>query len=350
MKEADCMAPAILESDCVRKSKKVIESSSTSLKRDLQREDDGAVQFLENQESSSNQFMKLGTLVGRSCENYAWQQYGGPKSTVLQGISGTYWDRPSIFNCTCGHFLRNGTEENKKFVQYTMDLFSIPNYYIKKGRPHGHRYGKKPFFQHIYHIGDHEYYFLRIHPRDRRAFKILQSSDFNEPRPVHPILAQCLEETCLTSVFWVEQICLAIQKGLTDSIRLDRMHHHHSRGILPAVCIPTSWWDWRLEKFYSWEIRYDVSPAIHLTSSKHCQPYDTIKGRPRGWKLISKDGRKAIPTVLMEQPRILVAVVLMSSQRRRSSTRNWLIPGKPLIRGMTLKTNVLQCRAKFGNS
>ena len=31
-----------------------------------------------------------------------------------------------------------------KFVQYTMDLLSIPNYYIKKGRPHGHRYGKKP--------------------------------------------------------------------------------------------------------------------------------------------------------------------------------------------------------------
>ena len=31
-----------------------------------------------------------------------------------------------------------------------MVLLSIPNYYIKKGRPHGHRYGKKP--------GDHEYY------------------------------------------------------------------------------------------------------------------------------------------------------------------------------------------------
>ena len=40
--------------------------------------------------------------------------------------------------------LRNGTEENKKFVQYTKHLFSIPNYYIKKGRPHGHLYGKKP--------------------------------------------------------------------------------------------------------------------------------------------------------------------------------------------------------------
>ena len=60
----------------------------------------------------------------------------------------SYWDVGIV--CTCGHFLRNGTEENKKFVQYTMDLLSIPNYYIKKRRPHGHRYGKKP--------GDHEYY------------------------------------------------------------------------------------------------------------------------------------------------------------------------------------------------
>ena len=57
----------------------------------------------------------------------------------------SYWDI-GIVHCTCGHFLRNGTEENKKFVQYTMD----PNYNIKKGRPHGHRYGKKP--------GDREYY------------------------------------------------------------------------------------------------------------------------------------------------------------------------------------------------
>ena len=55
----------------------------------------------------------------------------------------SYWDIGIVY-CTCEHFLRDGTEENKKFVQYTMDLFSIPNYYIKKGRPHGHRYGKKP--------------------------------------------------------------------------------------------------------------------------------------------------------------------------------------------------------------
>ena len=62
----------------------------------------------------------------------------------------SYWNIDIVY-CTCGHFLRKGTEENKKIVQYTMDLFSIPNNCMKKGRPpHGHRYGKKP--------GDREYY------------------------------------------------------------------------------------------------------------------------------------------------------------------------------------------------
>ena len=41
-------------------------------------------------------------------------------------------------------------EENQKFIKYTMDLLSILDYVIKKGRPHGHRYGKK--------LGDKEYY------------------------------------------------------------------------------------------------------------------------------------------------------------------------------------------------
>ena len=46
----------------------------------------------------------------------------------------SYWDVGIVY-CTCGQFLRKGTEENKKYVQYTMDLLSIPRYYIKKGRP-----------------------------------------------------------------------------------------------------------------------------------------------------------------------------------------------------------------------
>ena len=58
----------------------------------------------------------------------------------------SYWD-VGIVHCTCGHFLRDDTKEIKKYIKFTLDLFSIPNYYIRKG---GHRYGKKE--------GDHEYF------------------------------------------------------------------------------------------------------------------------------------------------------------------------------------------------
>ena len=60
-----------------------------------------------------------------------------------------YWNIGMV-HCTCGHFLHKETEVNRKFVKYTMDVLSVPEYVIKKGRPHGHRCGKKP--------GDKEYY------------------------------------------------------------------------------------------------------------------------------------------------------------------------------------------------
>ena len=55
----------------------------------------------------------------------------------------TYWSA-GIENCTCGHLMKDDTTENKKYISSVLDLFSIPNFYIRKGRPHGHRYGKKP--------------------------------------------------------------------------------------------------------------------------------------------------------------------------------------------------------------
>ena len=60
-----------------------------------------------------------------------------------------YWDVGIVY-CTCGHLLRDDTTENKKYIKSVLDLFSIPNFYIRKGRPHGHRYGKKE--------GDREYH------------------------------------------------------------------------------------------------------------------------------------------------------------------------------------------------
>ena len=61
----------------------------------------------------------------------------------------SYWDI-GIVHCTCGHFLLEGREKNQKFIKYTMDLLSIPDYVMMKVRLHGHRYGKKP--------GDREYF------------------------------------------------------------------------------------------------------------------------------------------------------------------------------------------------
>ena len=40
--------------------------------------------------------------------------------------------------------LDRNTVANRGFIENTLDLLSIPEYVIKKGRPHGHRYGKKP--------------------------------------------------------------------------------------------------------------------------------------------------------------------------------------------------------------
>ena len=56
----------------------------------------------------------------------------------------SYWDVGMVY---CLH---KETEVNRKFFKNTMDFLSVPEYIIKKGRTHGHRYGKKP--------GDKEYY------------------------------------------------------------------------------------------------------------------------------------------------------------------------------------------------
>ena len=54
----------------------------------------------------------------------------------------SYWSE-GIVHCTCGHLLKE-SEANRGVIQYTLDILSIPEYVIKKGRPHGHGYGKTP--------------------------------------------------------------------------------------------------------------------------------------------------------------------------------------------------------------
>ena len=52
----------------------------------------------------------------------------------------SYWNI-GILYCTCGHFLHKQRVINQELIIYTMDLLSVPEYVIKKGRPHGHRNG-----------------------------------------------------------------------------------------------------------------------------------------------------------------------------------------------------------------
>ena len=63
-----------------------------------------------------------------------------PKTQCTECLS--YWSE-GIVCCTCGHLLKE-TMANRSFIEYTLDFLSIPKYIIKKGRPHGHRYGKTP--------------------------------------------------------------------------------------------------------------------------------------------------------------------------------------------------------------
>ena len=55
----------------------------------------------------------------------------------------THWSTGIVY-CACGHLMKDDTTENKKYISSVLDLFSIQNFYIRKGRPHGHRYGKAP--------------------------------------------------------------------------------------------------------------------------------------------------------------------------------------------------------------
>ena len=87
--------------------------------------------------------------IGKKClaEGEAEMGKWKTQSSIMQE---DYEECISLTLRTWSSSLRKGREENQKFIKYTMDLLSIPDYYIKKGRPHGHRDGKKP--------GDKEHY------------------------------------------------------------------------------------------------------------------------------------------------------------------------------------------------
>ena len=49
-----------------------------------------------------------------------------------------------IVCCTCGDIMTDDFAENKKYISAVLDTFSIPNFYIRKYRPHCYMYGQAP--------------------------------------------------------------------------------------------------------------------------------------------------------------------------------------------------------------
>ena len=63
-----------------------------------------------------------------------------PKTQCKACLS--YWSAGIVY-CTCGHLLKEQWSI-EVFIVFTLDLLSIPEYVIKKGKFHGHSFGKSP--------------------------------------------------------------------------------------------------------------------------------------------------------------------------------------------------------------
>ena len=154
-----------------------------------------------------------------------------------------YWDA-GIVHCTCGHFLRDDTTENKKYIKSVLDLFSIPNFYIRKGRPHGHRYGKKE--------GDREY-----HTANQLQKKCRKRGYLN----IHD---RFIRDT------WFRKTMLELDRTEDVTREMDKLgerrsHPHCHRRRTQRI-------PWQLvDTFEFCGFRHDAYKAS-LTSNKRCQP------------------------------------------------------------------------------
>ena len=64
-----------------------------------------------------------------------------------------------------------------------MDLLSVPEYVIKKWRPHGHRYGKKP--------GDNEYF--TTNQLKKRCKKNISKESMTDSYEIQNSVVECLK-------------------------------------------------------------------------------------------------------------------------------------------------------------
>ena len=150
----------------------------------------------------------------------------------------SYWSE-GIAYCTWWYLLKENAA-NRGVIQYTFDLPSIPEYVIKKGRPHGHRNGKTQEKKE-YHLA---------HDLKKRCIKrkikgihdrFLRDPDFRKSMPEH----DRDEDVCLK---WDD---LAEQDFTYQMTESEYFHHRQN------------WW-------ISLNKSGDQGPLNVLTSTRRC--------------------------------------------------------------------------------
>ena len=176
----------------------------------------------------------------------------------------TYWDVGIVY-CTCGHFLQDGTTENKKYISSVLDLFSIPNFYIRKDRLHGHRYGKKP--------GCREFHTAR---QLQKRFRKKQYENIHDRFIRDKFFRKTMIELGRS-----EEVILEMD-------RLASEDHSHIATEEEIDLYRGNWW------IRSNVVNSDTMPtSVNLTSRKRCR--HCIASRKPRTKVTMKIGRKALP-------------------------------------------------------
>ena len=214
------------------------------------------------------------------------------------------------------HSAKDDTTENKKYIKSVLDLFSIHNFYIRKGRPHGHRYGKKE--------GDQEHHtanqlqkkckkreFLSIHDRFIRDARFRKTM---------------------------------IELGRTEEViremdKLANEDHTHIATEKELNIYHSNWW------IRSNFVGSDTMPIRHRADFKEALS-TCVASRMKRIKLNTKIGGKALPR-LGGNGKILGGIPHL--RHHRDDGLNTDGAGEPaktvnglFIRGMSLKTNLVQ--------
>ena len=148
-----------------------------------------------------------------------------------------------IVCCTCRHLLTE-TVSNRSFIIFTLDLPSIAEYVIKKGRPHCHRNGEAPEYKEYYLInklkkGMRKRDFSELHDRFFRDHVFRERMLENKRDPIgcqnhNSLITYKIDGSPSKSQETLQNQCSEFKQALTTSNRVHR--EAGRRQLRPTSC------------------------------------------------------------------------------------------------------------------